>query len=305
MNRSITSTLTADIQKKGNYAMPHGLFEEKHKAIPWEDWSVIAAMGGIVSSPDDMAKWMIFNLNNGIWKTDTLLTPQLRNTIWTPHSIFTVNNADANFETHFRAYGLGWDLSDYHGRMRVGHTGGYSGMLSIVAMIPDEKLGVVVLTNGMKGGLMHAVANYTIDKFLKLKDRDWNTELLERAKRNQQEDTRISDRIKAQVKNTKPSVPVEKYVGQYLADIYGKIEVKKEGDKLRLSFEHSNRFNATLEHWHYDVWKIKWDNAADLSWFHFATVRFEMDNNLNVTGLDFDVPNDDIWFYELKPRKIK
>lgn len=303
MDRSVTSS--KDITKKGNFSTPHGIIDGKHSPIEWEDWGAIAATGGIISSVNDMGKWMIFNLNNGILKNDTLLSPQLRNTLWTPHNVFTVDQTDNNFDTHFRGYGLGWDLWDYKGRMRVGHTGGYSGMLSIVAMIPDEKLGVVVLTNGMKGGLMTAVANYTIDAFLNIKERDWSAENLASSKKRQEADTRVSDRIKARVPDTKPSVPIEKYTGKYLSDIYGTIEVKKEGDKLHLYFEHSTRFNATLEHWHYDVWKLNWDNEENLSWFQFGTVRFEMDNNLSVKGMDFDVPNDDIWFYELKPRKVK
>lgn len=303
MTRSVTSSKY--IGQKGNFASPHAFTENKHVPIPWEDWEAIAATGGIVSSVEDMSKWMIFNLNNGILGKDTLLTPQLRNTLWTPHNVFSVNNADDNFDTHFRGYGLGWTLSDYKGKMRVGHDGGYSGMLSTVAMIPDEKLGVVVLTNGMKGGLMNAVANYTIDAFLKAKERDYSAEYLANSKRYMASDTRISDRIKGRVEGTKPSVSTDAYVGTYFADIYGNIEIRKEGDKLRMSFEHSKKFNATLEHWHYDVWKIKWDNATELSWFQFGTVQFKLDNNLKVRELSFDVPNDDIWFYELKPMKVR
>ncbi|HEY3406374.1 MAG TPA: serine hydrolase [Ohtaekwangia sp.] len=303
MTRSVTSSKGLD--QKGNYATPHGIVNGKHSPIAWEDWSAIAATGGIISSVRDMSQWMIFNLNNGIWKNDTLLSTKSRNTLWTPHNVFTIDHTDDNFDTHFRGYGLGWDLSDYKGKMRVGHTGGYSGMLSIVTLIPDEKLGVVVLTNGMKGGLMVAMANYTVDAFLKVKEKDWSAELLANSKKRMQADTRISDRIKERVPDTKPTVPLDNYLGKYVADIYGTIEIKKEGDKLRLYFEHSKRFNATLEHWHYDVWKINWDNAAELSWFEFGTVRFVTDNNLKVTELDFDVPNDDIWFYELKPKKVK
>lgn len=303
MTRSVTSSKY--IGEKGNFASPHAFTEGKHVPIPWEDWEAIAATGGIVSSVEDMSKWMMFNLNHGIWGKDTLLTPALRNTLWTPHNVFTVNHTDDDFDTHFAGYGLGWTLSDYKGRMRVGHTGGYSGMLSIVAMVPDEKLGVVVLTNGMKGGLMRAVVNYTLDAFLKVKERDYSAEYLAATKKYQAADTRIPDRLKARVEGTKPSIPVEQYAGTYYADIYGNIVVKKEGDQLRLSFEHSNRFNATLEHWHYDVWKINWDNAEALSWFQFGTVQFKLDNNLKVHALEFDVPNDDIWFYELKPVKVK
>jgi len=303
MTRSVTSSKY--IEGKGNFATPHALTGDKHTPIAWENWDAIAAMGGIVSSAEDMAKWMIFNLNNGISKGDTLLTTELRNLIWTPHNVFPVDNTDSNFDNHFAGYGLGWRLSDYKGRMRVGHTGGYSGMLSLVTLIPDEKLGIVVLTNGMKGGLMRAIGDYTTDAFLKVKERDYSKEYLADARRREAADTRIADREKSRVTGTKPSVPLDKYVGIYAADVYGNIEVKKEGDKLRLYFEHSTRFNATLEHWHYDVWRIRWDNAAQLSWFQFGTVAFKLDNNLAVTGMEFDVPNDDIWFYELKPVKIK
>ncbi|MGC3946178.1 MAG: serine hydrolase [Chryseolinea sp.] len=298
MDRSVTSSKY--IESKGNFATPHALTDDKHTPIAWENWDAIAATGGIVSSAEDMGKWMIFNLNNGIWKGDTLLSTALRTKLWTPHNVFPVDNTDDKFDTHFAGYGLGWTLSDYKGKMRVGHTGGYSGMLSLVTMIPDEKLGVVVLTNGMKGGLMRAIGDYTVDAFLKQKVRDYSTEYLADTKRRLASDTRIADREKARVAGTKPSVPPEQYAGVYKADIYGNIEVKKEGDKLRLTFEHSNRFNATLEHWHYDVWRIKWDNSEQLSWFSFGTVAFQLDNNLKVKGLEFDVPNDDIWFEELR-----
>lgn len=302
MDRTITTV--KDLDKKGNYATPHGLFDNHHKPIAWEDWEIIAATGGIVSSVNDMAKWMIFNLNNGINNKDTLLTADSRNTLWMPHNIFKVNHTLAEHTTHFRGYALGWGVSDYHGRMRVSHTGGYSGMLSAVMLVPDENLGIVVLTNGMKP-LFSAMVSYTVDRFLKLPEKDWSADLLKNYQNYTTEDTRISDREKARVLNTKPSVDLNQIAGVYQADAYGKIEVKIENGKPRLYFEHSNRFNATLEHWHYDVWKINWDNASLLSWFSFGTIKFVTDNNLKVTEMQFDVPNDDIWFDELKPVKLK
>ena len=303
MTRSLpSSTLLND---KGNYATPHALVGNKHSPIAWENWETIAAMGGIVSSVNDMAKWMIFNLNNGINNTDTLLTPALRNKLWTPHNVFVTDHTDSNFDTHIAGYGLGWSIADYKGKMRVGHTGGYSGMLSQVTLIPDDKLGIVVLTNGMKGGLMRAMTDYTIATFLKQAPKDFSAEQLSAAKQRIAADTRIADREKARVSGTRPSVPLEKYAGVYYADVYGNIEIKKEGDRLRMYFEHSKRFDATLEHWHYDVWRIRWDQAAQLAWFQFGTVAFKLDNNLEVKRIEFDVPNDDFWFYELKPVKVK
>ncbi len=298
MSRTITTS--KKLEMKGNFATPHAFIDNAHRPIPWEDWEVVASTGGIISSVNDMAQWMIFNLNNGVWKGDTLLSANSRNELWKPHNIFSVNRTDKDNAIHIRGYALGWTINDYYGRLRVGHTGGYSGMLSAVSLIPDEKLGVVVLTNGMKG-LYGAIVNYTIDRFLKAPERDWSTELLQQQKKNP--DTRIENRMKARLTSTRPTLPLEKYAGEYWCDAYGKISVRKENDKLRIYFEHTTDFSSTLEHWHQDVFQIKWDNEEIMSWFSFGTVKFELDNNAKVTGIHFDIPNNDFWFEELDAKR--
>jgi CubicO group peptidase (beta-lactamase class C family) len=300
MNRTITSI--KDLDKKGNYAMPHSYVQNQHKAIPWESWDHVAATGAIISSVSDMAQWMIFNLNHGIIKQDTLLSKQSRNMLWTPHASFAVDHTTKDKLVHMRAYGLGWGLNDYYGKLRVGHTGGYTGMLSGVTLIPDENLGIVVLTNGMRG-IYGAVINYTLDRFLKAPEKDYSAEMLANVTKNK--DTRIEDRKKARVTGTKPSLNLDEYTGEYNCEAYGKITVKREGEKLKLYFEHTPDLNSTLEHWHFDTFEIKWENEAPLAWFSFGTIKFSIDNNMKVKGIEFDVPNDDFWFEELNAKKVK
>lgn len=300
MDRTVTSP--DKLEAKGNFATPHAREEKTNIPIVWENWETVGAMGGIISSVEDISKWMIFNLDHGIWGKDTLLTKDTRNMVWTPHNSSRVDHTTRNdFNRHFSGYGLGWGLSDYHGRLRVGHTGAYDGMITAVTLIPDENLGVVVLTNGMKSPIM-AATYYAIDKFLGLETRDWSADYLERVDNRQKEDTRISNRKEKRVLDTKPSLALENYTGVYQSDIYGEIKISLESDQLRMEFEHSSYLSATLSHWHYDVWEIKWDNKH--AWFNFGTVKFNMDNSLEVTGIDFDVPNNDIFFDELKPYKI-
>lgn len=300
MERTIYSL--KKLKEKGNFATPHALENNENIPIAWENWEEVGALGGIISSTNDIGKWMIFNMNHGIIGTDTLLTPASRNMIWKMHNTYTVDQTKTNeTNTHFRGYGLGWSLADFHGRLRVSHGGGYDGMISAVNMIPDEKLGVVVLTNGMKAPT-GAVTNYVLNVFLGLKEKDWSTEMLEQNNKRQSGDIRISERIKKRISDTKPSLPLEKFAGNYLADIYGNIEVKLENNQLRMYFEHTPELSATLEHWHYDVWKINWDKTH--AWFNFGTIKFNMTNNLEITGIDFDVPNNDIFFEELKPKKV-
>jgi len=300
MDRTIFSL--EKLNKKGNFATPHAFEENKNIPITYVDWEEIGALGGIISSVNDMGKWMIFNMNNGIIGTDTLLTPASRNIIWKMHNTYNVDLTKPNeFDTHFKGYGLGWGLEDFHGRMRVSHGGGYDGMISSVNLIPDEKLGVVVLTNGMNAPTM-AVTYYALNAFMGIPEKDWSAEMLAKNKKSQSEDIRILDRLEKHVSGTKPTLAANKYAGTYSAPIYGKIEVKLENDKLRLYFEHTPDLSATLEHWHYDVWKINWDKTQ--AWFTFGTVKFNITNNLEITGMDFDIPNNDIFFEELKPVKM-
>ncbi len=301
MNRTTTSPKNLD--GIGNFVTPHARENEVNIPIGWEDWEEIGALGGIISSVNDLAKWMIFNLNHGMNGKDTLLTVRNFNLLWTPHSNFVVDHTrDNDFNRHFSAYGLGWGLSDFHGRLRVGHTGAIDGMLTAVTLIPDENLGVVVLTNGMKSPYA-AATNYALELFLGITPRDWSAQMLERTNARQQADTRISSRKEKRVLNTNPSLPLNDYAGTYRSDIHGDINITLVNNELRMEFEHSKYLAATLRHWHYDVWEIVWDNTH--AWFSFGTVKFSMDNNLKILGIDFDVPNDDIFFEELKPYRVK
>ena len=298
MNRTISSI--TDLDAKGNFASPHARKENENVVIPWVNWDNVAATGGLISSVEDVSKWMIFNLNNGINGNDTLLSKKTRNTVWTPHNNFPINHTDTNFDQHFAAYGLGWSLGDYHGRMKVGHTGGYDGMITAITLIPDENLGVVVLTNGVKSPIK-AATNYALDVFLELEIKDWSTQILNRTNERKELDTRISDRKEKRELNTEPSISLESIIGEYKSDIYGKISIIDNDGQLKLNFEHSPLLSASLTHWHYDVWEIHWDHPQ--AWFSFGTIKINTDNNLKVTGFDFDVPNDDFFFEELKPSK--
>ncbi len=299
MNRTISSI--GQLESKGNFASPHTLSEEKNQPIEWTDWNSVAPMGGIISSIEDMSKWMIFNLNYGILNGDTLLAPEVFDQLWKPWNSYQVNLTDADSSSHFSGYGLGWGVTDYYGRLRVGHSGGYDGMISYMQLLPEEKLGVIVLTNGLKTPV-RAVVNYIIDGYLGLPEKDLSAEYLQKYLENVGLDGRIAEREKSRIEGTEPTLPPDRYTGTYFTEVYGNIYISSENGQLNLQFEHSPALNAKLSHWHYDVWKIEWEK--DMAWFDFGTIQFNLTNNLQVKSITFDVPNDDIWFYELKPIKV-
>ena len=291
MNRTITST--NDLDSKGNAATPHKTKPEENTPIKWTNWDNMGAAGGIISSTDDMAKWLILQLNQGIQGTDTLLTPRQQNLLWSLHNNYILSDWSRGRVPgrHFTGYGLGWGLQDYYGRMMVSHGGGYDGMYSRVVMVPDEELGVVVLTNSMSG-ISTPLCYYIVNQYIEEDTRDWAKEFY----RAPSTDRRITALKEKRQPDTNPSLPITALAGEYYADMYGDINVIIEEGELRLGFSHSPLLNATLEHWHHDTYQIKWDEEH--AWFDFGLVTFNIDEGMNVRGLSFNVPNGDIFFDE-------
>lgn len=300
MNRSVYQLEV--LRTLPNVATPHELTAEGvNRPIEWVDWETVGATGGLISSVKDMSQWAIFNLNHGIWGKDTLLSRSSRNILWTPYNPFGVDHVNPKAFRNFSGYALGWQMSDYHGHLRVSHTGGYDGMISAFALYPDDNLAVIVLTNGLKAPI-GSLPNYIADRFFGLPEKDWSKDDLKNREASEKRDTRIADRKKAKISGTTPALKPEQIAGKYKSDIYGNIEIKVENNELRITFEHTPDYTSTLKHWHFDTYEIIWDKPQ--AWFQHGTVKVNYDNNMKIIGLDFDVPNDDIFFEELKPKRL-
>src|SRR3989442_13050433 len=72
----------------------------------------------------------------------------------------------------FADYGLGWGLRDYHGRKLVGHTGGVAGFVSRVMLVPEENLGVVILTNAEEEGAFDSILFHVLDYYFNVPPTD-------------------------------------------------------------------------------------------------------------------------------------
>ncbi len=304
MDRSVTSIKALDA--KGNFATPHKSLVEGVKTIPWYNWDTMAAAGGIISSSNDMAKWVRVQLDRGrIDDSRRLFSETSSFRMWSPHTIIPLNAAAQKRSptTHFRAYGLGWNLADYKGRMLVSHGGGYDGMYSQVMLVPEEKLGIVVLTNSMTG-LPSALANTIVDEFLGGEKRPSLLEGLERDRKDREAfSKRVSDVTAQKVADTQPGRSMDDCLGTYRCPLYGDITVTKETDRLVLSLLPNPELVADLTHLHYDTWEITW--RKEFAWFAEGTVQFVPDANGNFQELRLNVPNDDLWFDELKPVRVQ
>lgn len=302
MNR--TQTSVTRLESLGNVASPHKPKGWSNNPIPYAKWDNMGAAGGIISSTDDMLKWIQLQLNQGKQGSKTIFSENVQETFWTPHNNYFVNkSAKETFRNrHVSGYALGWSYYDYGGRMVMRHGGGYDGMYSQVAMVPEEELGIVILTNSMRG-ISSPLAYYILDKFLGQEEKDWSKIGLEWEKRSMKSWADRENGQKGKRKmGTSPSFELSAYAGTFVDNMYGKLVIKQEGEKLTLVIPHAPSLSATLEHWHDDTFEIKW--AETHAWFDFGTLRFVLDNNRVIKGIEFDVPNDDIFFDEIHAKKV-
>ena len=303
MKRTITST--NDIPFTTNVATPHKPEGDINNPIAWVNWDNMGAAGGIISSADDMARWMRFQLNNGINGKDTLFTKAQQITMWTPHVNYPISDRTRELYggRNFNGYGLGWGTSEYNGKQMVSHTGGYDGMYSAVTMLPTEKIGVVVLTNSMDG--IGTLLSYEIiDRLLNLPQKDWKARGLSQDKAHWDDRAaRIKERTDAHITGTKPTMDLATISGLYRCPLFGDIRIIEENRALTIDFVNSPTLKARLTHWHYDTYRLDW--MEEQAWFEFGTVPVQQDNNGEPMGLLFDVPNDDIFFEEIKAVRVK
>jgi hypothetical protein len=269
-------------------------------------WDNMGAAGGIISSAHDMARWMQCQLRQGIIRdTLALFSAAQSREMWQAHTPIPVTEGSLRRfpTTHFRAYGLGWSLSDYHGHKLVGHGGGYDGMYSQVLMVPEKRLGVVVLTNSMTG-ISPAITYKVLDAFLGAPERDWSAENLPGFRRSLERfEQRIAETIAPAAAGTRPSRPLAAFTGTYRCPMYGDARVALENGRLVLRLLPNPELVADLEHLHYDTFVARW--RKDFAWFGAGTVHFVSNARGLFDRIELDVPNDDLWFDEIGLRRVE
>jgi hypothetical protein len=115
--------------------------------------------------------------------------------------------------------------------------------------------------------------------------KDWSAEMLKTMKSLEEQGKAAAAKMEAErVKGTSPSLDLEKYAGDYKSEMYGDVKVMFQNGKLMAKF--GPNFNGELEHWHYDVFRVNWQDKVQGKGF----ISFRLDQQgkvaeMNMTGL--------------------
>lgn len=149
------------------------------------------AAGALESTVDDLAKWTQALVDG------KALDAKLLERAWTPYK---PTEAPSD-------YGYGWNIRTESGERWIGHNGGISGYQSSVMWIPEKKVFVAILCNGMGGPppdlLLRKLALEAVGR---------------------PESTRVAI--------TLPPETLDRYVGVYALSPETKFTLSRQGDKL-------------------------------------------------------------------------
>jgi CubicO group peptidase (beta-lactamase class C family) len=299
-----TNTSIKALKGMTNVAACHTDSSEKVISIPYLDWDNIGPAGSINSCVNDLTKWLKLQLNNGTFDNKVIFSKATNREMWSPQTIQTISAGAAKMfpSTHFKAYAFGWGVNDYLGYQIVSHSGGYDGMTSYTCLVPEKKLGFVILTN-KNSSLFLPLVYRTLDALLGGKETDWSAMFLDNTKKGA-ENTALQkkEEEKARALNTKPSLDLSAYSGKYDGELYGAATVELKNGELVLTFVPSPKFTSTLKHWHYDTFTVQFKQFPSLP---EGKVNFVINAAGKVEEMRVNVPNPDFDFTELKFKKIQ
>jgi hypothetical protein len=286
MTSSYGSYNRAKAANVSNIIDAHAPVDGKVVAVP-HDWNETGnAAGGIISNIKDMNIWAEFLLNGFTTKEGVkLVSDKQIYQLWNLQ-IATPVALKNPYDSNFSGYGLGWFLTDVKGHKQVYHTGGLIGTVTQFTLIPDMKLGIVVLTNQQSGAAFSAVTNTIKDAYLGLEEGDWLNKFSERmTKLHAKYDKEKQDvfaKSEAFKKEKKSQIKNEQITGTYSDLWFGAVTISVDGKKLRLNCENSPRLKGELIPYSPNVMVIKWD---DRSYDADAFVYFQMDENGKAQGM--------------------
>ena len=267
LNMRDSKTSIRDIDDSTDVVTPHSLVDGKLQAVPHSPLDNNAPAGAIVSSVDDMSRWVMALLNKGdMGNGKRLLSEKQARILWTPLTILPSGDSPEELveaRPNFTDYAMGEVLRDYRGHLLAYHTGGLQGMVSIVAMLPELHVGVVVLTNQESDAAFQSIANTVLDHYLQAPAKDWVMAMSTVVKRRREEAEKTVTAAAAKRDATsKPSLPLDSYAGRYRDPWYGDVVIEKATGGLRIRFTHSPKLEGPLEHWQQDTFVARWPDRS-------------------------------------------
>lgn len=255
--RTATTSLAAYTQSP-DHAEPYAWSDvDTLMHIPFRSFEQVGAAGNVQSTIDEMSRYLIMHLRDGVFENDTIMRPADAREIHRPQMAMAKPMLWENGEfpeLGDETYGMGMLVNSYRGHKLVHNPGNNDGFALELSMLPNDSLGVMVLTNMYSTTLRDFVQFLVYDRLLGLPRVDWTGRFRARAARSRAATFATRAREDSmRIKGSLPSHTLDAYVGRYVHPGYGTMAVSRTATGLQVSW---GAYTFPLEHYHYDVFRL-------------------------------------------------
>lgn len=262
LGMSNTYMNTAGLANRNNVAQPHNNLYGPLSKIPFDEIDNLGPATSMVSNVKDLTKWLMLQLDSGKYQGKQVLPwAVLQRT--RDINILTGSRKSPAFPTHFRGYGLGVFSTDYNGRQVYWHTGGAFGHVTNVCFVPEEGLGITILTNNDNQSFFEALRYQVLDAYLGV---NYTNRSLQQwgffvtGKKTMELDIAS---MKARVdKHAQPELKLEDYTGDYFNTVYGKVSIIKKDNQLICHFQHHPNLIGTMDYMDKNDFRVTYSNIG-------------------------------------------
>jgi CubicO group peptidase (beta-lactamase class C family) len=242
-------------------ASPHATIAGRQQPIRREvQRQPIAGAAAVQSSVSDLTRWMRLHLNNGVLDGTRFVSDSAMrelHTIQIPIPTSPAMRAARLVEDSVVGYGLGWQIMDYRGHPLFWHTGNGDGQIAFMALLPRDRLGVVVVVNTWSAPFVHgALVNRILDTYLGYPARDWAAEALARVPAMIQATDSATRAMEAMKSAVPPPLPLATYAGRYDHPLFGPVLIRAGRSGLTLQMGEGQ--TADLEFHGGDAFFVRW-----------------------------------------------
>jgi len=267
LGMTATSSRYADFMAESNRAFGHVRVEGNWSFVEQRQPDAQSPAGGVSSSVNDLTKWVLMLVNDGMFEGRQVIA---KAALDEGHLPVMITGTSPDGTPSF--YGLGWNVSyGSDARHSISHSGAFAmGAGTTVNISLDDKLGVIVLTNGAPVGVSETLANAFMDNAILGKPR-YPWEQVFTGIFTQMAKDGISHNFDTPPADAGPAAADLAYIGSYANDFYGPIEVVAEAGALQLQIGPDKRA-FRLAHFDRDSFTFETigENASGLSGVTFA-----------------------------------
>jgi CubicO group peptidase (beta-lactamase class C family) len=209
--------------------------------------------GSMNSTVREMAEWVKLVLAKGAHKGGRIVSEEKFRELHTPHVHY--RELPWSFpEVLFPSYGLGWFMDVYRGRVNTHHGGNIIGFTALVSLLPDENLGLCILTNMNQNFMVYPLQYEIFDRILGVPETGWSARYKKEADKLKAEaEAAKAAAGKERTLGTKPALPPGEYCGEYTHPGYGSLIVTESADGYDVDL---NGAKLRFEHYQYDHFNL-------------------------------------------------